>query len=515
MAVTAKDIMDRVRCKTLHSKIMDAEEASKFIKDGMMVGFSGFTPAGYPKAIPLALAERAKNGEKINITVWTGASVGPELDDALAESGVMVRRYPYQTASKLRKKINAGEILFQDLHLSQTAQMLRYGYFGKMDVAVIEAVAITEDGHIIPSTSVGNSPTFVKIADKVIVEVNTTQPLELEGVHDIYIPEDPPNRKPIPILKPTDRIGTPYIECGPEKIVAIVPCDIMDKQRPLAPIDETSKRMAHNLIDFFENEVKHGRLPKNLLPLQSGVGSIANAVLAGLLEGDFENLVAYTEVLQDGFLDMFDAGKLTFASCTSFTPSPEGLVRLYKNIAEYRKKVVLRPQEISNHPEVIRRLGIIAMNTAMEVDIYGHVNSTNALGSRMMNGIGGSGDFSRNAYLVIFLCPSTAKKGLCSRVVPFVSHVDHTEHEVHVIVTEWGVADLRGLTPRERAKTIIGNCAHPDFREYLWDYFKRAESKGGHEPHILKEAFKFHVMLEEGGTMLPEGKVLKNPWESE
>lgn len=483
------DVESRVRNASLRSRIMTSQEAAELVKDGMCVGCSGFTPSGYPKAVPLSLADRARKGEKAKITLWTGASVGPELDGELTEAGVISRRLPYQTEERLREAINHGRVSFQDLHLSMTAQNIRYGFYGDMDLAIIEAVAITEEGHIVPSTSVGNSPTFVKKAKEVIVEVNLTQPLELEGVHDIYTPADPPNREPIPIVRASDRIGTPYIECGPDRIVAIVFCDIPDKQRPLSPIDEISRRMAQNLLDFLDVEVKSGRLPKELLPLQSGVGNVANAVMAGLLEWPSDGLLVYTEVIQDSILDLFDAGKVEFASGTSFTPSPQGAQRLYSNLTEYRKKVLLRPQEISNHPEVIRRLGVIAMNTAIEVDIYGHVNSTMVSGTQMMNGIGGSGDFARNAYLSIFLCPSTAKGGAISRVVPFCSHVDHTEHDVDVVVTECGVADLRNCSPRERSKLIIGKCAHPEYKDILNDYRLRAESKGGHEPHLLDEYF--------------------------
>ncbi len=245
-----------------------------------------------------------------------------------------------------------------------------------------------------------------------------------------------------------------------------------------------------------------GRLPRNLLPLQSGVGSVANAVLAGLLKSKFENLVCYTEVIQDSMLDLLDSGKALFASGTSITPSQEGLVRFKENIKKYKEKIILRPQEISNNPEVIRRLGVIAMNTAIEADIYGNINSTNIFGSRMMNGIGGSGDFTRNAYISIFTTPSTAKNGDISSIVPMVSHHDHTEHDVMVIITEQGVADLRGLSPKERAKVIIENCAHPDFKPMLKDYFKRAQSgKYKHIPHILSEALSWHDRFLKTGTM--------------
>lgn len=493
---------NRIRREDLKDKIMSAEDAALLIKDGMTVATSGFTPSGYPKAVPLALAKRAESGEKIEITVMCGASVGDELDGSLSKAGVMTRRYPYQTNESIRNAINQGNIYYQDMHLSHVSQYMDYGFFGKIDVALVEALAITEEGCIIPTTSVGLTPQAIKNADMVIVEINTSQPLELEGIHDIYMTEKPPHRKPIPIIRPGDRIGTTFMPCALEKIAAIVVTDITDKVRPLGPIDEPSRKISGHIIDFLKHEVKMGRLPQNLLPLQSGVGSVANAVLGGLVHSDFENLTCYTEVIQDSMLDLIDAGKITIASSTALTPSEEGLKRLYENMSHYAKYCILRPMEISNNPEVIRRLGVIAMNTAIEVDIYGHVNSTNIMGSRMMNGIGGSGDFTRNAYFSIFTTVSTAKNGDISSVVPKVSHVDHTEHDVTVIVTEQGLADLRKTSPRERARKIIQNCAHPSYRDMLMDYLKEAEKgKFKHQPHSIKEALSWHARFLETGSM--------------
>ena len=492
----------RLRCKELESKVMTAQEAAKIFENDMVVGASGFTPAGYPKAVPIELAKRAENGEEIGITLITGASVGPELDKELAVSGVMKRRFPYQTTNECRNAINEGKIKYQDMHLSHVPQWVKYGYFGEMDIAIVEAVAITEDGGIVPSTSIGNSATFIENAKKVIVEINTSQPAELEGIHDIYLPQAPPNREPIPLVSVSQRIGTTYIPCDKEKIAAIVFTDISDSTRAVAPIDDTSRKMAQNLIKFLKEEVRLGRLPENLLPLQSGVGSVANAVLGGLCDSDFENLEVYSEVLQDSVLDLINANKVKFSSGTSITLSPHRLPGFYEEFDKYKDKMILRPQEISNHPEVARRLGVIAMNTAIEVDIYGNVNSTHIMGSRMMNGIGGSGDFTRNAYLSIFTTESIAKNGDISSIVPMVSHHDHTEHDVMVIVTEQGVADLRGLCPQERAEAIIENCAHPDYKEKLRDYYNRAkEGKFKHTPHLLKEALSWHEKFLETGNM--------------
>ena len=496
------DIKDRVRNTALHAKITSAEAAAALIKPGMTIGTSGFTPAGYPKAVPLALAERMKK-DPFKINLWTGASVGKELDGALSEVKGIKQRLPYQTNDALRKLINSGEVDYIDMHLSEVGQLTRYGFLGHLDVAIVEACAITEEGHIIPTTSCGNSASYVRTADIVIVEINTSQPVSLEGMHDIYQIPNPPARDPIPLRHADERIGTPYIPCSPDKITCIVPCDIPDAVRPLAAIDDDAKAMSAHLIKFFQNEIKNGRLPENLLPLQSGVGSVANAVMAGLVDSPFKGLTVYTEVIQDGMLDLLDAGKLEFASGTSVTPSPDGLKRFYANLPEYRKKILLRPQGISNNPEVARRLGVIAMNTAIEIDIYGHVNSTHIMGSKMMNGIGGSGDFARSAYLTIFFTNSVAKGGDISSIVPMCSHIDHTEHDVDIYISERGVADVRGLSPKQRAKVIIENVAHPDYQPMLRDYFERAckETGNAHSPHIISEALSWHDRFLKTGTM--------------
>jgi len=499
--------MERIRCAALQQKVMTAEEAASFIKDGMVVGTSGFTPSGYPKAISMALAEQIKKtGEKIQIDLLTGASVGDELDDTLASVGAIRKRMPYQTGKVVRDSLNTlGGIEYQDQHLSMAPQNTRYGFYGKVDIAIVEACAITEEGHIVPTTSVGSAPTFVQEAEKVFVELNLSQPAELEGMHDIYTPLDPPHRLPIPITEPGQRIGTPYIPCGPDKIAGIVITEIPDKVRPLAPIDEISQTMAGHVISFLKAEVAAGRLPENLLPLQSGVGSVANAVLAGLAESDFEDLTFYSEVIQDAALELVGQGKFKVCSGTAISPSADGVKYFHDHMDQMHDTIILRPQEVSNHPEVARRLGIISMNTAIEADIYGHINSTHIMGTRMMNGIGGSGDFARSTYLTIFLTASTAKGGDISSIVPMCSHIDHTEHDVDVIITEQGIADLRNKSPRERALEIINKCAHPDYKDALLDYFERAckANPAGkcHTPHILSEALSWHVRFNETGSM--------------
>jgi len=498
----------RVLCKALQGKIMSAEQAAALISSGDNVGMSGFTGSGYPKELPKALATRIEDanstGKKFRIGVWTGASTAPELDGALAKVDGVEMRLPYQSDPICRNRINAGEMEYLDIHLSHVAQFVWFGFLGKLNIAVVEVAGILEDGRLIPSTSIGNNKTWLDQADKVILEVNSWQDPRLEGMHDIYYGTSlPPNRRPIPIVHPHDRIGEPYFHCDPDKIIAIIETNSHDRNSEFSEPDHNSQLIAGHILEFFEHEVKKGRLPKDLLPLQSGVGNIANAVMAGLNHGPFENLTAYTEVLQDGMLDMIHSGKLVSASATAFSLSNKALAELYAHLDEYKSKIILRPQEISNHPEVIRRLGVIAMNGMIEADIYGNVNSTHVMGTAIMNGIGGSGDFARNAYISIFMTPSQARNGHISCIVPMVSHVDHTEHDVQVLVTEQGLADLRGLSPTQRSKVIIENCAHPHFKPALRDYQKRAlaHSFGKHTPHLLDEALSWHQRYFTTGSM--------------
>src|SRR5690625_5143305 len=437
----------------------------------MNLGMSGFTLFGEPKEFPLALSERGKK-ENFKVNLYTGASLGPTADQSMAEADIINLRVPYQANPIMRKKINTGEMYYIDQHLSTTGEEVRKGNLGKIDYAVIEAAAITEDGMIIPTGSVGNSPIFVEKAENVIIELNTKAPKEYEGLHDIYCMDEQGKRKDVHMYSGRDRFGDIGIKVDPDKVKGIVLSEQPDIPSPLFEPNEETQQIADNLLQFFADEVEAGRLTKSLAPIQSGVGSVANAVLNGMRNSQFRDLEIYSEVLQDGVFDLIDAGVVKFASGTAFSLSERRVATLAEDLAKYKDQIVFRPQEISNHPENIRRLGVISFNTPIEVDIYGNVNSTHVSGTRVMNGIGGSGDFARNARITIFVTSSLAKDGKISSVVPFVSHVDHTEHDVDIIVTEQGYADLRGLAPVQRAEQIIENCANPLYKDQLREYFE-------------------------------------------
>ena len=490
-------------------RFISAAEAASLIKNGDTIGLSGFTPAGTPKAVTpeiakIAEAEHAK-GNPFKINILSGASTGDSCDGVLTRANAIGFRAPYTTNPDFRKAINDETIAYNDIHLSQMAQRLRYNFLDRPNVAIVEACDVTPDGKIYLTAAVGITPTIVRMADKIIIELNRAHSTNIIGMHDIFEPQDPPYRKAEELYKPSDRLGVTYVQADPAKIVGIVEVNIPDEARAFTAPDPVTDQIGQNVADFLVNDKMAGRIPSSFLPLQSGVGNIANAVLGALGRNPMiPNFEMYTEVLQDSVVDLIKQGRVKFGSTCSLSVTNECLQDIYNNINFFRDKLVLRPSEISNNPELVRRLGLISINTALEADIYGNVNSTHVCGTKMMNGIGGSGDFTRGSYISIFTCPSVAKGGKISSIVPMVSHADHSEHSVAIIVTEQGVADLRGICPRERAKRIIENCAHPSYKEMLWDYLKI--STKGHTRHCLNAAFAMH------DTFLRKGDMRLTDW---
>ncbi|KAF8956209.1 acyl-CoA carboxylate CoA-transferase [Flammula alnicola] len=480
-------LRERVRRPGYLSRLANPEDLAPLFK----IGWSGFTGVGYPKSVPTAIADhieknnlQADPATKKKFNLFVGASVGPEVEDRWADMDMIARRYPHQVGKNIAKGINAGRIEFADKHLSMFPQDLTYGYYNlhkkhgdptkPLDWAIIEATAVTEDGWIVPGASVGATPEILQSAEKIIIESFV-----------------PPKRLPYLVVHPQDRIGTTAVPIDPDRVVAIVESTHPDNTGSNAPETADSRAIAGHLIAFLSAEVAAGRLPKSLLPLQSGIGNVANSIIGGLAEGPFEGVHVWTEVLQDTFIKFLDSGKLAFATATSIRFSP-------RDWATYKDRLLLRSQQVANSPELIRRLGVIAMNTPLEVDIYAHANSTNALGSRMLNGLGGSADFLRNAKLSIMHTPSarpskTDPTGI-SCIVPFASHIDQTEHDLDVIVTEQGLADLRGLSPASARRASLMEY----YERSLFECLKRG---AGHEPHMLRNAFKFHTNFMEHGTM--------------
>ena len=493
---------------------MTAQEAAALVCHGDLLGIGGFGPAGSPKCIPPAIAEKATAehaaGRPFKVDVVTGASIGASCDGTLAAADAIDRRLPFSVNPDIRKAYNARRVRYTDLNLSDNASHLRQGITGQVDWAIIEACDVQEvrgKYRIYLTAGIGIAPTICRLARKgIFIEINSWHSTKLIGMHDIYEIEDPWFRAPIRITQPIEHIGLPFIEVDAERITGIVECHLPDEARTMTPSTEVTQQIGQNMADFLVWNMQMGYIFKNKLTLQSGVGSGANAVLGALGScPEVPNFNIYTEVLQEEPLRLIREGRVVAASTGALTISSEHLKDLYANINEFRGRLLLRPSEISNCPEIIARLGICSMNTAIEVDIYGHVNSTKIGGSMMMNGVGGSADFTCNAMLSTFTCSSTTKNGCISSIVPFCSHVDHTEHYVDAIITEYGVADLRNKCATEKAEALIA-IAHPDYRPLLREYMQLAMQRGGHTPHMLPAAFAMH------DTYLRKGDMRLTDW---
>jgi acyl-CoA hydrolase len=477
-------LQDRIECKALLDRVVSVEEAVRHVTDGATVAISGFTKSGEPKTFFPALAKHlAQTAPQTRITLLSGASLSDDVEGPMAP--FIGKRGPYMSSPASRKLIHTGEMDFADIHLSAFARNLMYGFYGEVDVAVVEVSRIRPNGSVILTSSVGISAEALARAKKVILEVNTAVP-DYTGFHDIVLPPVHPHVGwPLPLVNVRDRIGTPYIELDLRKVVAVIESRTPDHPVAFKAADETDRRIARNVIDVLLHCRDKYEWSRRLPPIQSGVGNVANAIIGELYDSPFERIRFWTEVFQDGMLKyVMDDRKFECASATAVSFSAEGRQRFGEIFERARDKLTLRPMWLSNSPELISRLFVIAMNTPIEVDIYGHVNSTHIDGSRMVNGLGGSGDFFRNAYLSIVHTPSVRrmKDGrTVSCVMPYVRHIDHTEHDIKCVVTEQGFAFHPGIhSARRRAVDIIDRCAHPHFRPLLHGYLKMAGT--GDEP---------------------------------
>lgn len=484
--------------------ILTAEEAAKLIHNGEIIGISGLTPAGAVKVVPGAIARRAEAehaaGREFKIALFTGGSNTQEVDGALSNAHALISRAPFQSNPDMRGHINAPDMHYYDLHLSVVTQNMRYGHLPRVQTAIVEVCDVTDAGELTFTTGSNNAAGFCMMADRIILELNTYHNPRLKEIHDIYLPKDYAEREAIGIYRPWDRIGTRTLKVDPKKIAGVVKTHLPDGVKPFKPGNEVTDRIGQNIASFLEHEYQTGRIPADFPPLQSGIGNVANAVLAAMGESRIlPPFSMYTEVAQDTVFQLLKSGRCKFLSSSAITFTEPLMAEFMKDFDYYKERVLLRPTEISNNPEVIRRMGVISMNTALEADIFGHVNSSHLFGTKMVNGIGGSCDFARAASLTIFSCPSVTKEGAISAIVPMVSHVDQPEHDVDIIATEQGVADLRGLAPRQRAEVIIENCAHPDYRPLLHRYVEMTPT--GHIPHNLEHCFDFHTAYLKTGDM--------------
>ncbi len=433
---------------------LTADEAAEMVFDGATVGFSGFAGAGFPKGTPQAIAAQLRGirqrNESLLVRIISAAGLGC-LPDEGSDEDAACNAAPGEYSVSLHRW--NGRLPTIDMQSSQLPRMVEHGLLGNVDLAVVEAVDVVRDGRVYLSTSTGPSPSLLRRTAKVIVEVNHRQASRLAEMHDVPTPAQAPHRLHIPLEEVLTRIGAPYVAIDPKKIVGIVETDEPDDVPPFDAPDEIAERIAGHILRFLRQEMKAGRVPPEFLPLQAGGGSLVNAVVASMgAHDDMPPFHVYGDVFQDSLVDLMESRRLRGASATSLTLSPAKLRHVFDNLDFFGRRLVLRPQEISNNHSVLQRLGVVAINSVLEVDLLGCASATRACHGRPK--VAGSCDFVRNAYLSFLITPSASPETNMSAIVPMLSHVDHGEHTVQIVVTEQGLADLRGLDRPAR------QCAH-------------------------------------------------------
>jgi succinyl-CoA:acetate CoA-transferase len=493
-------MLTRIEDAALRERIVDAGTAASFLCDGMTLGIGGTAACGYPKSVANALTERVRQGDKLALTVMAGANLGPEIDLAWTESKILKRRLPLQMTPACARQINSGEIAYPEMPLCRFPSLLNQGVLGDIDVAIVEALRIKKGGEIVLTNAVGAAPALLKRARHIIVEINTAQSDVFEGTHDIYLPEYRTGMA-IPITDPAQRIGSSTITVDIEKIKYIVWSDIADVEISYAPPDSNSIVISENLLNFLELELSRQKISR-LPPVQTGIGNMANHAARTLGMSNFKDIDFFCGVLQEANIELMASGKARALSTSAVVVNRRVRELLEADPKRTREHLVLRPMEVTNCPIPVSQMQIVALNSAIEIDIYGNLNLSHLMGNRVVNGIGGADAFAQNAFLSIVLASSAVKNDDISTFVPKVTHQDISAHNIDVIITEQGVADLRGKTPTERAQSIINNCASPIYKEALGDYFKRSvERSAGHQPVLLDECFSWHLRYQETGSM--------------
>lgn len=490
---------NRIKKSSLLELVTNSKQATALIKDGMTVAMSGYAMAGYPKAVVESLVQRKTDGEEFSINLITGANV-PWVDEKLGSENIISRRVPMIASRTLAAQSNKGSLHYLEQQMNKMPRLLRRGAFGKIDVAVIEAIGFDENGNLIPSSSIGMTHHLMDSAEQIIVEINTAHPEVLMDLHDIYVPLAPPNTKPIPLERVNQRIGTNSIPVDESKIKYIVETNFTEDLGVQAKGSAQAEEMAKHLFTFLNKEFKdsNGILP----PIQTGFGGLANAIADAFQKSDFHDLQFFCGGITEPVMELLSSGKATSLSTGGLGMSPR-VQEILDTVEDIADHLVIRNGDITNNAEIISRLGLIALNTGIEMDIYGNVNSSHIAGSRVVNGIGGGANFAQNSGLSIILIPSSAKGGAISNIVPMVSHQDICEHDVDIVITENGFVDLRGLDDGERADAIIKNCASDQYKDQLSSYLTKArEICGGHHPQLPADAFEWYTRLKENKTMM-------------
>lgn len=491
---SSSGILSRVPEK-IRDKIRTPAEAAGIIEKEMLVAVGGYTSAGYPKVVLKELVKLHADND-FQISVLSGANVGP-IDALLCEQNMIRRRIPMIESRELARDVNQGEVHYIEQQMNRMPWRIVSGDYGEIDLAIVEALRVTDEG-IVPTSSIGMLPTILKKAKQIIVEINLEQPLLLEELHDIHDPGTEIGRAPIPLSDLQQRIGSACIAVDSEKIVAVVQSEVQEKAKYVFQENVQLEKIANNLLSFLSETYEREQMP----PLQTGFGNLTNQIAVSLEKSRFSDLRFFCGGVSQAILELVPSGKVRSITTSSVQMTNRTRELLDQHADLFREKMIVRNGELTNSSELISRFAPISINTGIEIDIYGNVNSSHINGSRVMNGIGGGANFAENAGLSVIVLPAIAKNGAISTIVPMVSHVDITEHNVDVIITEHGIADLRGCDELERAHRIIDNCSDPEYRELLTEYLNEAvKYNPGHHPVDLRNALSWHIRLLETGSM--------------
>ena len=330
------------------------------------------------------------------------------------------------------------------------------------DMAVLNVSALFSEGFV-PTTSIANSALLAQAAKEIILEWNVNWPSSLIGLHDIY--EDACQSKVVrvPVQSLTERFGTTFVPIDWSKVIAVVKVE-KPLSFPSAPeLTAESVQIANHLLGFLQSETHRGRLPQHLPPLQTSPGAETRALLRSLRDANWKRLSFFTDVLDDTVVHLIRNGQVIEATASTLDLqdiSGDGLTSVLKDIEEH---FILRPQGVITASDWLPKLGLVSINAAGEVDLVGNVQ----LQPNIWNTLENTQDFARHARLSIVVLPSSSFEGLSSRVVHRVRQVDLAAREIDVIVTEQGIADLRGKSPLQRTEEIIEHCAAPNHRSDL------------------------------------------------
>jgi len=422
------------------SKLRTAEEAVSIVKSGQRVYVH--PGCAVPGVLVDAMCCRYKELENVEVvhilTVGKTPYALPEMDGHIRHNALFLGK-------NLRETVNAGRADFTPIFLSEIPGLFYRGIL-PIDIALIHVSPPDEHGFCSFGVGVECTKPATEVAKAIIAQVNPKMPRTL---------------------------GDSFIHV--DKFTYCVEVDVPLRELPQVDPDVTPAE-----TEVFEKIGKNiSELIEDGSTLQLGIGAIPDAVLR-FLHGK-KHLGMHTEMFADGVIKLVEEGVLTNERKTlhrgkmvvSFVLATRPLFDFVDNnpICEFH------PSHYVNDPFVISKNDkMVAINSAIEVDITGQV-CADSIGTYFYSGFGGQVDFIRGASRSkggkpIIALPSTAKKGKCSRIVPFLAQgagVTTSRGDVHFVVTEYGVADLYGKTIRQRTKALI-DIAHPAFREELERY---------------------------------------------